>query len=82
MVLQTPANLMVCSVPGQIRLSYNDNLATDEISIGFSECGTVQSETTKNNTRLTTFIHHHVVTAVSVISLMSTIEVDCVLRQV
>lgn len=50
--------------------------------IGFPECGTLQSETTNDNTTLTTYIHHQVVTNGSVISLMGQIEVHCVLRLV
>ena len=42
----------------------------------------MQSTTTENNTTLTTYIHHQVVTNVTVISLMSQVEVHCVLRLV
>ena len=54
--------------------------ATGTITMKFSECGTLQSETTDNDTTLTTYIHHQVVTGVEVISLMSQMQVNCVVR--
>ena len=64
--------------------TYSNNVVNQvgkvKIEFGFEQCGTLESRTTEDDTILTTYIHHERILDDTVISLMTEIKVQCVLR--